>query len=392
MSNPNNVRTAGQQWASLDGLRGVAIGMVVFYHCFYFNPSPGLGAFLDGLRCAGSLGVLVFFVLSGFLIGLSVFRMQGASDIRSYAIRRGVRIYPPFFFALLFTAPFALLWKGEPVSEYVGSSLRYLLTLEHFDRTPVYQNPVYWSLQCEIHFYLALPIVFLFLRRSSLAMADIWTTALFLVVPLVIRAGWPPSPLLMGIERFDASIRFPRTFDAFGYGMGFACIYLRFRESPILLKWAGRCCAAGVGLFLLVCTTSACFERIWDLSGRGHNLAIAEAIRQCTCVATFLMLFLTLAPSSSRARRLFAWGPLVGLGSISYEWFLLHMPIAQFIGERVGLAEGDPFKYALRTVGPALLSLVLAWVVWLQLSLPLMAYGRSFASRKSALANPGANT
>src|SRR5437016_2886848 len=88
---------------TLDGWRGVAVCMVVVYH-----------ASSSHLSHVGSLGVSIFFALSGLLICnrlLAEFDRHGRIDLRSFYVRRAFRILPP---ALVFLAVLAVLTPATP--------------------------------------------------------------------------------------------------------------------------------------------------------------------------------------------------------------------------------------------------------------------------------------
>lgn len=77
---------AREHMPSLDGVRAVAAFLVVFYH--------------SGLPLPGSLGVVAFFVLSGFLITWLLLREEeryGTVSLKQSYIRRSLRIFPPFY-------------------------------------------------------------------------------------------------------------------------------------------------------------------------------------------------------------------------------------------------------------------------------------------------------
>src|SRR4029077_5360485 len=82
----------------LDGIRGIAIGMVIFYHYFTFPATARVGSFLWYALLPGRLGwsgVELFFVLSGFLIGGILLDEREASNyFRVFYTRRFFRIVP----------------------------------------------------------------------------------------------------------------------------------------------------------------------------------------------------------------------------------------------------------------------------------------------------------
>jgi peptidoglycan/LPS O-acetylase OafA/YrhL len=89
---------------SLDGIRGVAIVLVLFDHTLVSFRGYSNGSFLSEFGSAvGSLGVNVFFVLSGFLITMLLLReraVSGRIDLRRFYVRRTQRIFPAFYIYL----------------------------------------------------------------------------------------------------------------------------------------------------------------------------------------------------------------------------------------------------------------------------------------------------
>jgi peptidoglycan/LPS O-acetylase OafA/YrhL len=136
---------------TLDGLRGIAVLLVLFYH--------------HGLLNSGWIGVDIFFVLSGYLITTILRRHRGTSDFwSSFWIKRATRILPPF---LLVLAATALL--GFALS--AGQAGLYLLSLGD---VMAYLRPAFeplrplWSLAVEEHFYLLWPFAVRYMDRRKL--------------------------------------------------------------------------------------------------------------------------------------------------------------------------------------------------------------------------------
>ena len=101
------VPSTGSHFDALDGLRGVAILLVVAFHALYINPADGLlvRIFNWGVIQPGWMGVPIFFVLSGFLISYPFFQQRAADarfwHPRGYFRRRAAKILPPFYLSLL---------------------------------------------------------------------------------------------------------------------------------------------------------------------------------------------------------------------------------------------------------------------------------------------------
>lgn len=147
----------------LDVLRLVAILLVIGRHQpDYSGTSPLVYRVLDTWHLGGWIGVDVFFVLSGFLIGtilLEELQKTGHIRLGRFYGRRGFKIYPAFY---AFLAIYALL--------RMASGVRDLGTREWLSEVFFLQSYLpgvwihTWSLAVEEHFYLALPLVLLALR------------------------------------------------------------------------------------------------------------------------------------------------------------------------------------------------------------------------------------
>lgn len=153
----------------LDFLRGVAILLVLGRHIMRI-PGPEAGfvsTFFFAWRDIGWIGVDLFFVLSGFLVGgLLIHEAERFGEIKplSFLLRRGLRIYPGFYFflfaSLLVSRLVHLSFPTWP------SGFFYELFLIQNYRTGLW--PQTWSLAVEEHFYLLLPFFMLWqLRRSN---------------------------------------------------------------------------------------------------------------------------------------------------------------------------------------------------------------------------------
>ena len=155
----------------IDALRGIAALLVLWLHVAnsYHALSPQTAAQAHWLNDfisqidIGRIGVVVFFLISGFVIPFSI-RPHGGAPVAGFAIRRFFRIYPAYWLSVPLAAFVFYWWPGQP---FGGSEFLVNLTLlqDLFGVRPA--EGVYWTLLVELAFY-ALCIVLL-LTRSLFA-------------------------------------------------------------------------------------------------------------------------------------------------------------------------------------------------------------------------------
>lgn len=181
---PIQVRSA--PIVTLDGLRGVAILLVMLHHFTFWHPRAHstFTRVLYGVFDAGWIGVDLFFVLSGFLItSILIESKMGRHYFSTFFGRRILRIFPLYYGAL------ALFFWGLPRLDVTvplpdeGAHIWYWLYLTNVDialhgwapRTVTH----FWSLAVEEHFYLVWPFVvrWFSLRGIGFACAATWILA-----------------------------------------------------------------------------------------------------------------------------------------------------------------------------------------------------------------------
>ena len=160
------------RWPALDGVRGLAILLVMLEHT-HLAPFHG-----------GGLGVDLFFVLSGFLISgllLAEFQRSRGLDIRRFYYRRALRLLPALLVLVAVTTGLALVYHGEVGRATLAMAPKTVFYVANLGRTDV-GNPSLlahtWSLSIEEQFYLVWPLLLLLLLRSRLSLAALVGVAL----------------------------------------------------------------------------------------------------------------------------------------------------------------------------------------------------------------------
>jgi peptidoglycan/LPS O-acetylase OafA/YrhL len=176
---------ANERTPALDGVRALAITMVVLYHVLDIQGLPaasGVGAgILRQMIGAGWLGVPLFFTLSGFLVGGRIVASQAAGTFRfgRFYFDRSMRILPIAFVYLVLYGLRAdtLGWNAWTIANFAYVSNRFGI------ETPLH----FWSLQIEEQFYMVTPLLLAFVAgkvtvsRMTIAIVVSWVLRVVLL-------------------------------------------------------------------------------------------------------------------------------------------------------------------------------------------------------------------
>jgi len=149
---------------SLDGLRGIAAFSVVIYHYFYrIDEIYGIGSNEMDWTYFGKFGVHLFFMISGFVIFMSISKETKPIN---FIISRFSRLYPAYFFAVIITFTIVYIFGLQGREVKIFDALLNLLMFQEFLGIP-HVDGVYWTLTVEITFYFWCLILIL-LKKTEL--------------------------------------------------------------------------------------------------------------------------------------------------------------------------------------------------------------------------------
>jgi peptidoglycan/LPS O-acetylase OafA/YrhL len=227
--------------AVLDGLRALAIIAVLARHSvepFWRNttlPFARLGNFEVGnLFLNGWMGVDLFFVLSGFLIGQQL--LQNGDALAFYK-RRFFRIAPAYY--LVLTLVSLGLFPGLPHAKTAtflsGSYFYHLFFLQ--DVWPANICVVFWSLAIEMQYYLLAPVLIYAMMKLPNVSARIFAIAALILVEILLRyvavAYWlPPSNSYLQL--------FQDIKDKFEFGLDGVLVGTLYGLEKPVIEWAKR--------------------------------------------------------------------------------------------------------------------------------------------------------
>ncbi|WP_078490689.1 acyltransferase family protein [Streptomyces scopuliridis] len=322
---PSALRADGRV-RGVDGLRALAVGVVIVYHL-----EPGL---LPG----GALGVDVFFTISGFVITrllLAEFARTGDVAMRSFYWRRWLRLVPALLAVCAVCAVLALttrLPSFDGAWAAIVLAATFLMNIVRAAQPGTYSSDTSllshtWSLSVEEQFYLFWPpVLVLLLRRVGARTVLLCATALCLL-PLVWRfILWNPTAAHRIYNGVDTRA------DQLLAGAVLAVLVARLHtDDPrlaALRRWSARLAWPALGVLALIVwyvpmTGASAWTMPWYTVG-----FLVTAVLSATVVAA-----LELQPRTWLSRGL-SLAPLVWVGrNLSYGLYLWHYPLSRLVSD-----------------------------------------------------------
>jgi peptidoglycan/LPS O-acetylase OafA/YrhL len=308
--------------ADIDGLRAIAVASVVLFHAGLTSLSGGF------------VGVDIFFVISGYLIGAHIYRdtSVGKFSLGSFYQRRAKRILPALFFVLLVC--YALSWlllaptELESFGRYAVASVIAVSNLLAWHTANYFapgtdQNPLLmtWSLGVEEHFYIVFPLLMLAAIRTFKLKGERLRTRLFWMMAGAALLSFGASLVLTRTHPGAAFYLLPTRAWELAVGVLMAIYEAGWRDNGAAegayggSRWSElRSC---VGL-------SAVFFAILEY---GRSTPFPGLAATAPVIGAALIIS---APRATLNQWLLSSRPFRWVGLVSYSWYLWHWPLLSF--------------------------------------------------------------
>lgn len=306
--------------AALDGVRGIAVVMVMSIHLFVPVQVGALTGMVSNVFNSMFIATDLFFVLSGFLITAILLRTRERQGyFRSFYWRRALRILPAYAVIWLYAfilAP-ALLLPPEQAAAVRGDAVWYAVYLHNIEQLYTGQPPGWvglahlWSLAIEEQFYLLWPVAIFFVPRRHLEKFCIGVFFAGCAIKLTL--------LLNGASWSTLYVLTPCRIEGLAAGAWIAtrCELRDLRQTPSWLRVLGAVVAA-VLLYLIVTPEPSHGAKLFN-----PTLIVLHNMLS-SIVFAWMIYEIVQARPGHPLRRLFNLRPLIFLGTYSYGIYLIH--------------------------------------------------------------------
>ena len=360
---------------ALDGLRGVAIILVMLHHFTSYRPTSGIDALIGDVLLFSWVGVDLFFVLSGFLItGILLDTRNSGRYFSTFYARRILRIFP-LYYLILFLALVVLptfpavhsVLTGQDHLVDLPPQWPYWLYLTNFsiaDRGWVHGwVDVAWSLAIEEHFYLIWPLVIWLCPARLVA----WLCTVIIVAEVFARSGARAA----NMEVLPIYVVTWFRLDGLVIGALLA-VALRRGIMPGLNRLVPTVVIVGVA-GLIAITILGGHTWWWNRRMQQFGYSLIAVIAGAMLVGAISR------PADSLWPRMLSAGWLRAFGKYSYCLYLIHLPVMRAVRAYVF----DPQEYQTLALAPwigqvlfypmaATPAFALAWLSWRFFEAPIL--------------------
>lgn len=361
----------------LDGLRAIAVAMVVLWH--YVGIPAGSDSLAFTIFRLGRSGVDLFFVLSGFLItSILLERRGGAGYYGDFYLRRAVRILP--LYAVMLTIFFLGRKHGWSETIFGGpfNDWAYVFFLQNFEavRSNAY-GPLFlsatWSLAVEEQFYLVFPFVVALVPRKRLPVVLLWIVAGAFVLRYVA---------FKTLGHYAAYTLMPCRADTLAIG---ALIAWAMHDAPTHERLLENKLAIRLACYGLLCGAAL----LWFIPTPKYMGHMGQWGYGFLALVYGAVVLAVLVHAGARPLWVLRSRAAAGLAAVSYALYLFHAPVLAGVFELAGrrIALNDAPALALVAIALAV-SVALSVVSLVVLESPIRRLAEARPRAVSAIARP----
>ncbi len=353
----------------LTGLRGLAALWVLAFHAWAASTPKIISAFgldLTPFFSCGWAGVQIFFVLSGFLLGLPYALAYAGEGQRPKAVpflaRRLARVFPAYYLQLLLLIAFYLSTGKTHLIPNLDSLWLHGLML--FMPQPVGTQPLvgtWWTLPVELSFYLVLPALSALLAPGKIRYLIILlgvSMPLWRHFAVLTLSGAPMN------EKVTMAVQLPGAIDSFGMGMLCAWVHVeivvknRFEAFRRLMNHRAIPLLASAGLLVpLLYWQHYNYKQYWTDS---YIFYLWTPLLNLSM--TGIILYASI--NQKKGIKLLRARPMVYLGTISYGTYLWHFPVIDFLMEQTPLHAANFYVFPLLLILTICATVPIAALSW----------------------------
>lgn len=315
---------AQSRLAVLDGLRGIAVLLVLWYHVWEISWLPAPLPKLQFIPETGFAGVDLFFYISGFVIVYPFVKaLAHGNDSPAwshFAYRRAIKIVPSYVLsiALVIAVGYAHFTSAGEALRDIGTHLLFVHTW--WSDTYGSINGVLWTLAVEVEFYAIFPLLWFAFKRAP------WLTAAGMVAATLLYRTYAAQCCYhtsMGLLIYNL----PGYLDIFASGMVSALLYVRWRESGTAWRARVATMTAVAGFVML----TLLLQNLWSIRTADQWSTVWQIYNRTLVAVAFALMGLGSLLAVRGWQRLLSNPLLLFFAAISYNLYLYHQPLARLL-------------------------------------------------------------
>lgn len=316
----------------LDALRGLAaLSVVIFHYTTRYNELYGSNHNLSFELAYGHYGVQLFFIISGFVIFMTV---QNVTSLKKFVLKRAFRLYPTYIMGVIITFVIVKLFglPGREVSNF--DALVNLTMFQSFLGVP-HVDGAYWSLQIELIFYFIIGgLIFCGFIEKYITFSYMWLISSLMIKSAALKTDNTVLKVLDHLLIVNYS-------HLFILGIVFYSLHQSLNKN------------LNHYIIILVCI----FYEVIFFSGVSNIFTLS-------CILAFLLLI-------NNKLKFLRFKPLLYLGTISYSLYIIHQNIGYVI---LNFLNAKSIDSELVLIVPLIITIILATLITYYIEKPVLKF------------------